>query len=178
MMMTLCSVELLCLRDWPIECHLNCSVCATSLLNIQLNCSVWTGSLTVCQLNCSVWTSLLNICQLNFSVRATGLLNLWSAELLRLRDSSLFCSYHVTAKRVLRRLYSPSFKHLFFNSDPCQNFPLSTIFSSSVSVYISHKSRYCKHSVYYPTWFLVLLAWTKTLSSQEAIRVIKCLHAG
>jgi hypothetical protein len=126
------------------------------------------------------WTalSLLTVCQLNFSVRATGLLNLSSVELLPLRDVSVLWSSVITAESFYSKLLSPSFKHLFFSLDPRQNFPLSTIFFSSVSIYISHKFRCCKHSVYSPAWFLVLLAWTITLSTQEAVRVIKCLHAG
>ena len=131
------------------------------------------------QLNCCVCaTGLLTVCHLNFFVRATSLSKLWSREIC-----VKVLSFEVLIQRrkhFYSRLYSPSFKYLFFNLDPCQNFPLSTIFCSSLSVYISHKFRYCKHSVhlYYRTWFLLLLAWTKTLSSQEAIRVIKCLHAG
>jgi hypothetical protein len=165
LMMIVCSVELLCLRHqtW-LFVQLNCCVCATDLLTVQLNCSLW--------------TSLLTVCQLKFSVRATGLLNLGSVVLLPLHDDSVLWRSNTTAKFFYSKLHSPSFKHLFFNLDHCQNFPLNTIFCSSVSVYISHKFRYCKRSVYYPTWFLVLLAWTKTLSSQEAIRVVKCLHAG
>jgi hypothetical protein len=51
-------------------------------LIVQLNRSFWTSLLTVFQLNCSVWSGLLTVCYLNFSVRATGLLDLWSFELL------------------------------------------------------------------------------------------------
>jgi hypothetical protein len=39
-------------------------------------------------------------------------------------------------------LQFPSFSHLFFHSDPCQNYPLSAILCFSVSVYISHKFRH------------------------------------
>jgi hypothetical protein len=173
--------------------QMNCSVCATSrdclfswialsaqpaYLIVQLNRSVWTGLLTVCQLNCPVWTGLLTVCHLNSSVCATGLLNLWSVELLPLRDSSVLWSSYITAKSFYSKLHSPLFKHRFFNLDFCQNFLLSITVCFSVSVYISHKFRYCNHSAYYPTRFLVLLAWAKTLSSQGAIRVIECLHAG
>jgi hypothetical protein len=201
MMMTVCSAALLCLRHRPTDssvelmsapptywqfsrtdvsapptywqlrwndvstspavnvCHLNFSVCATSLLIFQLNSSVWSGLLTVCQLNCSVWIGLLTVCQLNFSVRATGLLNLWTAELLPSRDISVFEFLHITTWTLVRLFLLG----LYF----APQYP----FTHSINLDTAD-------SVNYPTWFLVLLAWTKTLSSQEAIRVIKCLHAG